>query len=447
MLGGGTCYGVGRIVLVVILAAAAAIAAVVAGVGAAVAWVGVRHPWCVAFVGVSAAALVTGGPLALIVVWLLVASVALTWRDYGRASFDRRVLRRWRRTFVYGWRWRRAMTACDFDRTGRWWRAVPRLGAVWSTRWTDTVSVHPLDGQDAAAFAARTDELAWMLGALSCAVRPDASGVVRLELRRSDPLARPVPALPIEEAPDLEALRLGVREDGRPWTVALGQGHLLVVGGAGAGTGSVVWSLVRALATPVREGRVELWGVDGSGGLRLGAGGAMFARLALDGPADGAAVLDDAAALLRERTGRHGDGARPYLPTAEQPLVVLVLDEVVRWGPALDEGLRRRLAADLEQLLAHGRSCGIVVVATTPVAHADLASRFNQRVTLQPDAGVLVGPPGVGVATIGRQAPVRVRAACPDDGEIAAMVAGFAAPGAADGTPAAHRDDDLALEA
>jgi S-DNA-T family DNA segregation ATPase FtsK/SpoIIIE len=382
----------------------------------------------------------------VVVAWVLVAAAARIWRDHGRGSFDRRVLRRWRRTFVYGWRWRRAMVTCDLARPGRWWSDVPGLGAVWSTRWTDTVSVQPLDGQGAAAFAARTDELAWMLGAMSCTVRPDAAGVVRLELRRGDPLARPVPALPVDEAPDLDALRLGVREDGRPWTVALGQGHLLVVGGAGTGSGSVVWSLVRALSAPARAGTVELWGADGSGGLHLGAGEAMFTRLALDGPADGAALLADATALLHERSGP-GDGARPYLPTAGHPLVVLVLDEVARWGPALDDVLRRRLAGDLELLLTHGRAAGVVVVATTPVAAPALASRFHHRVTLQPEAAPRLGPPGVGIAVTGDGPPVRVRAAGVDDREIAAMAAAFAPADSPGGTPPAGCDDDLALRA
>lgn len=184
--------GVTGVALVGVVALAAVVAAVlVAAAAVLVVWLSLRHPFCVSAIGLSAAVLVAGGPLALVALWCLVAMSALVWRRRSPASFDRRVLRRWRRTFVYGWRWRRAMMACDLDRVGRLGRRVPRLGAVWSDRWTDTVSVHPLPGQSFAWFAARSEELAWMLGARRCIVRPDA-GVIRLELHRSDARGRPV---------------------------------------------------------------------------------------------------------------------------------------------------------------------------------------------------------------------------------------------------------------
>lgn len=124
-----------------------------------------------------------------------------------------------------------------------------------------------------------------------------------------------------------------------------------------------------------------------------------------------------------------------------------MLDEVVRWGPVLDDGLRRRLAAALELLLAHGRDTGIVVVATTPVADTAVACRFPQRVILHPVAPPSRGAPGVGFATAGREAPVRVRAARLGEGEIAAMAASFAAPVRTVRAPPSHPGDGLALQA
>ncbi len=431
--------------LLVVLALAAAVAVLTATATALSVWLCLRHPYCLAAVGATAVAGSVGGPLAVAVLWTLLAAGSLVWRAQRRASFDRWVLRRWRRTVVYGWRWRRAMTACDLDRPGRGWRRVPRLGNVWSTRWTDTVTVHPLDGQDARCFGARADELARAFGALSCHVSGDAAGVVRLELRRGDPLRRPLPALPIADRTDPDALPVGIREDGAPWTVRLGDGHLLVVGGAGSGKGTVVWSLIRALAVPVRDGSVELWGVDGSGGLGLEVGEAMFARLALDGPADGAAVLDAATALVRERARRRRSRGPWHGPPAE-PLVVVVVDEVVRWGPVLDDDLRRRLGGALELLLAHGRAAGVVVVATVPMADAAVVALFPQSVTLCPAGPRQACLPGVGYATSGREAPVRVRAAFVSDDEIAAMADRFSSPVHGRG-PISYPDVRLSLDA
>ncbi|HEX6567888.1 MAG TPA: FtsK/SpoIIIE domain-containing protein [Acidimicrobiales bacterium] len=423
-------------VLGLAVAALAVAAAVLAALAAALAvWFAVRHPFFVAFAVGSAIAMSGYGPIAVVGLWAAIGVGVAVWRAHGRASFDRRVLSRWRRTFVYGWRWRRVMVGCDLDRFdhrfGRVRRAVPRLGNVRSSRWIDTVTVHPLDGQTAATFAARARGLAQGFRALRCAVRADAAGVVRIELRRGDPLTTAVAALPIAEHPDLDALPLGVREDGAPWTVQLGHGHLLITGGSGSGKGSVLWSLVRALAVPVREGSVELWGIDGSGGFGLGAGEDMFARLALGGPADGVGVLEDAAALLRARAGRRRAGAgraagdATAAATASDCIVVLVLDEVVRWGPALDDRVRRRLAAALEVLLAHGRLAGVVVVATAPAAEPALARLFPQRVTLQPAGAPRPSLPGVGYASAGRDDPVRVRAAYMSEDEVAAMADRF----------------------
>jgi len=103
---------------------------------------------------------------------------------------------------VYGWRWRRAMRTCDLSRPARLGvHDTPHLGTVWSSRWTDTLSVHPLDGQDATAFTARAERLARAFGALSCDAHDDPTGVVRLEVRRGDPLGGPVQLRRYRRAP------------------------------------------------------------------------------------------------------------------------------------------------------------------------------------------------------------------------------------------------------
>jgi DNA segregation ATPase FtsK/SpoIIIE, S-DNA-T family len=422
--------GAATLVGLAVLSLFAAAVALVVVAGALLVWLAVRHPFCLVLAAGTAAAVAGPGALAAAGLWVLLGVVAAVWRARRRAGFDRRVLSRWRRTFVYGWRWRRVMVACDLDRDDRRLRrAVPRLGNVRSSRWTDRVTLHPLEGQPLAAFAARAAGLAEGFGALACSVRADAGGVVHLELRRGDPLRAPLPALPIAQRPDLDALPLGVREDGAPWTVRLGHGHLLITGGTGSGKGSVVWSLARALAVPVRDGEVELWGVDGSGGFGLAAGEDMFARLALDGPGEAAVLLEDAVAVLRRRAGRRRS-AGPATGAAGDAVLVVVLDEVVRWGWAVHGDLRRRLASALESLLAHGRRAGIVVVATAPAAEPALAALFPQRIALGRG-----DPPGVGHARSGRGQPVRVRVAFVGDDDVAAMAALFPAKARRPGVP------------
>jgi S-DNA-T family DNA segregation ATPase FtsK/SpoIIIE len=54
-------------------------------------------------------------------------------------------------------------------------------------------------------------------------------------------------ALPDPARPDLKALPVGRREDGLPWLVRLHGTHLLIAGATGAGKGSLLWGLVRAM--------------------------------------------------------------------------------------------------------------------------------------------------------------------------------------------------------
>jgi S-DNA-T family DNA segregation ATPase FtsK/SpoIIIE len=60
-------------------------------------------------------------------------------------------------------------------------------------------------------------------------------------------------ALPVSEDVDLEAVAIGRREDGEPWRVKVLGTHILVAGMTGAGKGSVLWSLLRALGPEIRD--------------------------------------------------------------------------------------------------------------------------------------------------------------------------------------------------
>lgn len=425
---------IGAWAIAAVLAFVATMTLVAVALAVMAAWLCIRHPFLVAILTLSLGAAVTVGGPATLCMWALVLGGGLGVRSRWRATFDRWVLRHWRRTSVYGWRWRWAMKTCDLDAATRHGiRRVPRLGTVWSSRWLDTLTVHPLVGQNAAVFSARADELARLFGVLSCEVREDPSGVVRLLLRRGDPLQHPVAPLPIQERPDVTSLRIGRREDGAPWTISLTDGHILVVGAPGAGTRSVVWSLLRALAIPVHQGTIEVWGVDGTGGIALGPGAEMFTHLTLGGPEEGAALLRAATARLQHRPGavrQYPSGAR----TISSPLVLLVLHELVRWGSMVDEPLRTRLVPTLDLLIDYGQTGGIVIVATAPIAHAELASRFPQRVMLGNAHARRFDPSEVGSAVTQRQGAVRVRVSHMGDADISTTAATFPAP--------SHREDD-----
>jgi S-DNA-T family DNA segregation ATPase FtsK/SpoIIIE len=262
-----------------------------------------------------------------------------------------------------------------------------------------------------------------------------------------DPLAAVVPALPIPERPSLRHLEVGRREDGQPWTVQVAGSHLLVAGATGAGKGSVIWSLIRALAVPVHEGRVQLWCVDPKGGMELAAGAAMFHRFAYDTPAEMADLLDEAVNLLHERAKRmRAEGRRTHTATAVDPLVVVIVDELAFLTAYLpDRDLKKRITAALSVLLSKGRAVGFSVVAALQDPRKEVApirdlfpARVGLRLTEPEQARIVLGTgahdrgaeceaipvaqPGVGYVVLdGHPDPVRVRAGWVNDRDIATM--------------------------
>jgi S-DNA-T family DNA segregation ATPase FtsK/SpoIIIE len=397
-----------------------AVAAAAAGlVVAAILWLCVRHPGAATLAALTLAAAGTGGLPAAAALWVLTVAGLLLLRAHRRQAFDRHVLRHWRRTVVYAWRWRRVMRACDLARPeGRLGRhRAPRLGSVRSTRWMDVLSIRPLDGQGADSFAARGRDLAESFGALACHAHDDATGVVRLEVRRGDPLQGLCAVPPVARRPDPTALPLGRREDGDPWTLSLRDGHVLVVG-APVTARSVVWALLRALAAPVGEGAVEVWALDGSGGIGLAPGAPMFAGTAVD--PHGATAL-----VGRLTAGPHR--RRPASGQTRPPLALLVAHDLGRWSSTTERRTLEALAGALDLAIDYGAAVGLVVVATAPAVTGDLAVRFPQRITLGSQAaGDRRTPADVGTAAVGG-AVTRVRVHRIDDHEMSAIAAAFPA--------------------
>lgn len=426
-------------------------------------WWAIRHPRSTAVLAAVVAGYVTLGARGAAAVLAGVVAVGVVWRCAHRDSFDWFLLGPWRRATVYAWGWRQAITMAGLGDTYRYphsevddlvgverrpvSRYVPKLGRVRSDRWCDRVSVRLLAGQHPGMYADRTDHLAHTFGAIGCRVECPRPGRVMLVFQHRDALAAVVPALPIRDDPDLRDLPIGVLEDGRPWTVQLAGSHLLVAGATGSGKGSVIWSLIRAAAPAVHDGTVQLWCVDPKGGMELAAGEPMFSRFAYDDPAGMADVLDEAVELLHARAqNMRSERRRKHRPTAVEPLIVVVVDELAFLTAYMpDRELRKRITNALSVLLSKGRAVGFVVVAALQDPRKEVAPirdlfplRVALRLTEAEQSRIVLGPgahergaeceripvslPGVGYVVLdGLPNPVRARAAWVTDDEIAAM--------------------------
>ena len=202
------------------------------------------------------------GPLVLVVAAAAVLSV---WRWRWPGSFSRLIAGparcRWRR-WHYRRHWIAVMTVASLAVIFRGRMLLPVLGKVIATRYTDRVLVGLVSGQSVADFADRAENLAHGFGALLCRVRTATPGFVVLEFVRSDALAGIIPALPTGQQPDLTALLAGRCEDGTLWRVKLHGTHVLIAGATGAGKGSIIWSLVRALLPAMLSGLVQVLAAD-----------------------------------------------------------------------------------------------------------------------------------------------------------------------------------------
>jgi S-DNA-T family DNA segregation ATPase FtsK/SpoIIIE len=194
-----------------------------------------------------------------------VTAAFICWRVRRPYSFSRRIgspaRGKWRR-WHYQRHWLAVLTIAHLVPVFRGQVLVPLLGKVRSTKFTDRVAVRLVSGQATADFAARAENLANGFGALLCRVRSARPGFLILEFVRRDALAAIIPALAIGGQADLKALAIGRREDGSPWLVRLYGTHMLIAGATGAGKGSVIWSLIRAMLGLLGAGLVKILAAD-----------------------------------------------------------------------------------------------------------------------------------------------------------------------------------------
>ena len=392
-----------------------------------------------------------------------------SWWARGRAWS----LRYRRRRLVRGsWRhWcdRLGLAVVDVDkRTGartcwtpglshlRWARGDART----ATALTGQVSL--LAGQCVDDLSTRAEKLASAAGARSCRITATGTASAAVTWLFGDPLARTVAPLPVAEPVDLAALPVGVREDGQTWRLRLAGTHVLVVGVTGAGKGSVIWSLLAALGPAIAGGWVQVWAVDGKAGMELTPGRALFTRFATTVEA-GVELLEDAAAVMTARAARLAQtGSRDHVPSAGEPVLVVLVDEVALLTAYVpDRKLRDRAEKALAAIATQGRAPGVVLVAALQDPRKEvlglrnlfptkIGMRLDEKTQVDMvlgdgarDAGALChkipeSTPGVAYVRVdGVREPVRVRATWLDDTAVTTLAATYPAPGNAPAASAA----------
>ncbi|WP_051898541.1 FtsK/SpoIIIE domain-containing protein [Sciscionella sediminilitoris] len=334
---------------------------------------------------------------------LVVLGVALVgfglWFWFSPDSFDARVVsgcRCWVRRLRYRYRWTDTMVGAKLtvkDKKRR--ELAPRITRVRQSRFADVLTVRlPLGltresftdrlaavvegmgAQEARLVAAPARSVpSWLVARRALEFADTTNRCVYMQLSYGDPLVRTLtPNGPDDggngggsRTADFSAVQIGKRDDGRPWFLSLLGTHILLAGATGSGKGSVLWSLLAGLGPAIRDGLVQVVGVDPKGGMELGYGRELFRELVT---MDGADAQQGAVEFLEKladeadrRASLLAGHARKLEPSTDMPFMVIVLDELASLTAFIaDSKLRARAEAALGRLLTKGRAPGMCVI-------------------------------------------------------------------------------------
>jgi S-DNA-T family DNA segregation ATPase FtsK/SpoIIIE len=390
--------------------------------------------------------------------WLLAPSRRLVWRiRLGRC-------------------WRDSALACGLGRpSGRRHgssdqvakdvrEVAPQLTRITTDGPRVTLHVRPLVGQTVESFTGAGEQLRMAMAATRVRVDPEGVNRVAVTFTMSDWLGEPFVAdRPHVEADWAGSVPMGRCEDGSTWRLPVGP-HTLVAGMSGAGKGSVFWSFAFGLAPDVRAGTVRLHGIDLKGGMEVLMGAKLFATRATDA-GEAVAVLERLVGLMRERTRFYAGRVRSHVPSVEEPLHVVMVDELAALTAYCPErDLQRRAEMAINLLCSQGRAPGFVVFACLQDPRKEvIPSRglFTQMVGLRlkdaTETSMVLGDSAVssgaachritratpGLAYVVPEDggyPLRVRAGYVPDSLLRSVAAEFAAPGSEPVAPVAALD-------
>jgi S-DNA-T family DNA segregation ATPase FtsK/SpoIIIE len=379
------------------------------------------------------------------------------WSQLSPPSFQQWVTQpirtRWRIWWVYRHRWTaictlHGLTAKLDNRT-----LVPAIRSVTLGTACDVVVVRILIGQSVADWQNRTAALAETFRARRVAIRSTKPGDIMITAHHGDVLATAVPLRrsPADVKVDASGVRVGVTDTSACWRLpVLGQ-HILVAGATGAGKGSVLWSVISGLAPGVRAGWVRLLVVDPKGGMEFGRGQKLFSGFAYDNADNTLHLLRAAATVMQQRAQRLRGRTRLHTPTAAEPLILLIVDEIASLTAYIGD---RKTRAEVEQLLglllSQGRAVGVSVIAAVQDPSKDVlpirqlfSIRVGLRMTKASQTAMVLGAaareagavcdqipastPGVGyVCADGTAEALRVRAFHVTDPDIDDLATRFA---------------------
>lgn len=157
-------------------------------------------------------------------------------------------------------------------------------------------------------------------------------------------------------------------EDGR--NIEWPRFHTLIAGATGSGKGSAIWGIV---GPEIKSGQpMKLFGCDPKMSEFAGPVESVFESVAFD-PEPIADMLQTVRDLMKERRGR----GRDFSQSAENPLIILAIDELPSLYGGMDRKSATTAANNLDEILRQGRSLGVIVVSATQEVTKEIVSARN----------------------------------------------------------------------
>jgi len=147
--------------------------------------------------------------------------------------------------------------------------------------------------------------------------------------------------------------------------------HLLLVGETGAGKSNALRAHVYADRLAIYAGLLELWGLDGKGGVEIGYMKHLFGRYCFGDGADPqrfyaqpfAWILEDAVRIMMLRLrGLRGDDVL-HEPSVREPYLKIIVDELLIFSAEFIPGeVKRKIYSNIALIQRLGRAAGVTII-------------------------------------------------------------------------------------
>jgi S-DNA-T family DNA segregation ATPase FtsK/SpoIIIE len=160
--------------------------------------------------------------------------------------------------------------------------------------------------------------------------------------------------------------------------------HRLRVAMTRWGKSNAIRAMVYAQRHNLKNGLLELWGIDGKGGVEQSQMQHLFARVAFGdshlnpnayNPTQFDRLLKDAVKVLKRRQLGMRGKTLEHTPTPDEPWLLLIIDELlVLTNKVLDPNLRTSIANNIMLIQQQGIACGVSLDCSTQLAQKELIS-------------------------------------------------------------------------